>query len=243
MFHGATVQGHDTYKLWVGTAIAGIVVAGFVYLLIFWAIFAYRRRGNDGIPRQFRENYRLEILYTVLPLIIVAGLFYFTVITENKVDAVSNRPDEVVNVVAFRWGWRFIYADGAHRSQGVIVQSPGLPQPLPADASSPEYPQLLLPIGSTIEIDLSSIDVIHGFYVPEFDFSRQAIPGIKNVFDFTPTRLGVFRGECVQYCGLYHSEMLFSVRVVSQPQFRSWLTAAQAAQATHGGGAPLPANT
>ena len=234
MSPGITKQGHDTFRLWVGTFIAGLAVAVFVYLLIAWAIFAYRRR-DDAMPPQFHSAIRLEVVYVTIPLLIVATLFYFTVVTENQVNAISPHPDQVVKVVAYRWGWRFTYADGAHRLEGVTIATNGEPHALPQANTSALYPQLVLPLGEITEIDLTSTDVIHAMYVPAMNFSRQAVPGYANVFDFTPTTTGVFSGQCVQYCGLYHAEMLFSVRVMPPAAFRQWLGDTQARQAAAGG--------
>jgi cytochrome c oxidase subunit 2 len=134
------------------------------------------------------------------------------VVTENEVDAVSNSPSEIVHVLAYRWGWQFTYDAGNGRSQGVLIKTAAEPKLLAQPCTSNEYPQLVLPKGETVRIVLTSADVIHGFYIQEFNFSRYAQPGVTNEFDFTPTTLGVFTGQCSQYCGLYHSEMIFSVR-------------------------------
>lgn len=233
-FRGATTQGHDEFKLWVGMFIAGLVVAIVVWLLIFWAAFAYRRR-DDSIPRQFHAHIPLEITYTLIPVIMVFVIFYFTVVTENRVDAVSSHPDEIINVTAYRWGWQFTYYDGNHHSQGVTIATLAEPKKLAEPSTSKEYPQLVLPKGATVRIDLESRDVIHGFYVPAFNFSRYAQPGYTNVFDFTPTTIGVFPGQCAQYCGLYHAEMIFSVRVESSADFANWLKNTQASQLSTGG--------
>jgi cytochrome c oxidase subunit II len=230
-FRGVTVQAKDEFKLWQGTLIAGFIVAGIVYALIFWAAIAYRRHHPDYIPRQFHSNTPIEIIYTVLSILIVAGLFYVTVLTENNVDAISNSPTEVVHVLAYRWGWQFTYDSGNGKSQGVLIKTAAEPKLLAQPFTSPEYPQLVLPEGETIRIVLKSEDVIHGFYIQEFNFSRYAQPGVTNTFDFTPTTTGVFAGQCTQYCGLYHSEMIFSVRVESSTQFQQWLTTTQASQA------------
>jgi cytochrome c oxidase subunit 2 len=228
-FRGATVQGHEEFKLWFGTVVAGLVVAVIVWALIFWSIVRYRRRrGNDAIPRQFHNNFVLEIVYTGLPIVIVLVLFYFTVVTENEIDTVAPHPAEIVHVLAYRWGWRFSYDNGAGQSQGVVVQTSAEPSLLARPATSKEYPQMMLPKGETVQIVLTTNDVVHGFYVPEFNFDRYAQSGIVNTFDFNPTVDGVFRGQCTQFCGLYHSEMLFSVRVVSPTQFTSWLSSQQA---------------
>jgi cytochrome c oxidase subunit 2 len=232
-FRGATVQAHDEFKLWSGMAVAGIAVAVLVWGLIFWAVFRYRRR-DDRLPRQFHENIPIEILYTVIPLVIVLVIFAFTVVTENEVDALSPHPAAVVRVVAFQWGWRFEY-EKPGGGTAFVVETTGVPQERVYPATSSQYPQLVLPEGVPTRIVLVSNDVVHGFYVPEFNFSRYALPGVTNRFDFTPTRDGVFRGQCTQFCGLYHSEMLFSVRVVPLSAFRSWY-AAQLAQAASSAG-------
>ena len=78
---------------------------------------------------------------------------------------------------------------------------------------------------------LRSRDTVHGFYVPEFNFSRYAQPGVLNQFDFTVAHAGVYRAQCTQFCGLYHADMLFSVKVVPPAQFQAWLSTTQAAQA------------
>lgn len=237
-FHGATKQGRQEYHLWQGFVLAGLIVTAIVAALIIYAVLRYRRRNPDEMPRQFHEHIPLEITYTVIPFLIIGGLFWATVVVENNIDAVSSHPKEIVNVVAYRWGWRFTYEDGSGKSQNVLIQTSAEPKLLAQPATSSQYPQLVLPNDSTIRIVLSSEDVIHGFYVPEFNFSRYAQPGVVNTFDFTTTTAGVFRGQCTQYCGLYHSEMLFSVKVESPTSFDSWLSSQQAQQAGSGLGAP-----
>ncbi len=232
-FRGATTQGKDEFKIWFGMVVAGLIVSVLVWGLIFWCIIVYRRR-NDTIPRQFHEHLSIEVVYTAIPFIIVLGIFYFTVLTENNVDAVSKSPNEIVNVLAYRWGWKFTYEDGAGKSQGVTVQTSAQPKLLAQDATSKQYPQLVLPDNATVRIVLSSADVIHGFYVPAFNFSRYAQPGVVNTFDLTTTTKGVFKGQCTQFCGLYHAEMLFSVKVESSADFSSWLSAEQASQSSQG---------
>lgn len=223
-----TTQGHDTFNLWVGMMIAGLAVSALVWGLIVWSVIRYRRRGADPtIPRQTREHIPLELTYTIVPLIAVIVIFVFTVFTENAVDAVTTHPDEVIKVTAFQWGWEFDYV-GQHvtivtSEQQALAQLALLP-------TDPAYPQLVLPLGKDTKIELFANDVAHSLYIPAFEFSRMALPGVENDFQFTPTQLGVFDGRCNQYCGLYHSEMLFSVRVVTPSQFQSWLSSEQAAQ-------------
>lgn len=220
--HGADVQGQEIGKLYSGMFMAGLVVAAIVWGLIAWSVFRYRRKKHDNsIPRQFQEHIPLEITYTILPLVIVIIIFAFTVITENEVDAVSKRPAQTVDVTGYQWGWIFSYqnADGLTlRTQGAVRSFPAA-KGYTADV----YPQLVLPEGRPTKIVLRSADVVHEFYVHAFNFGRFAQPGVTNVFEFTPVQTGVFPAQCSEYCGLYHSEMLFSVRVVAYPRYESWL--------------------
>jgi cytochrome c oxidase subunit 2 len=205
--------------------VAGFAVAIFVWLLIFWSILRYRKRkGDNTVPRQFHEHIALEWTYTIIPLLMVGVIFYFTVVVENQVDNTLAPPAVIVNVTGYQWGWRFAYSkpDG-----GVIVQTaPGAaPSALAKPYSDTKlYPQLVLPEGETVRFFLRSTDVIHGFYVRDFNFSRYVQPGVVNQFEIKPTSTGVFAGQCTQYCGLYHSEMLFSVRVVTASQFNTWIS-------------------
>jgi cytochrome c oxidase subunit 2 len=208
----ATGQSSFMRSDWMIFTMAAIVIGAIVVGLILYALIAWRRR-DARVPPQFHRNTPLEIAYTLIPLAIVVGLFVVTLRTELPVDGIAMHPAITVDATAFRWSWRFAYS-------GTPVSIVGTPQ-------SP--PQLVLPVDRVAEIDLSSADVAHSFWVPQFLFKRDAIPGIVNRFDLTPTRLGVFAGKCAQFCGLDHALMTFTVRVVSNGDFRRWL-----AQGGHG---------
>ncbi len=200
-----TSQGHDSLKLWQGFFITGLVIFVVVFALIAWSALRYRRR-SDAIPRQTQYHTFLEIVYTALPIAIVLVLFGFTYVTENNVDALP-APKWSVTVTAFQWGWRFHYTHQDVTVMGVELQEP----------------EMVLPQGQTVRIYLRSADVVHGFYVPAFDFSRYAQPGVTNKFTLNLHALGTFRGQCTNFCGLYHSLMRFRVRVVKPAQFTAWL--------------------
>ena len=230
-FRGATSQGQAEFKLWSWMTIAGLVVAVIVWGLILWAVIAYRRRDPDKMPRQFHSNTFVEIVYTAVPLIIIGVIFFYTVKTENKVDALAPHPAVTIKVTGFQWGWSFSYLNSAGKQIALVETAQTKPPVLAGNPTSPEYPQFVLPLGETTQVVLESADVVHGFYVPAFNFSRYALPGVTNNFDFTPVRTGVFAGHCAQYCGLYHAEMLFSVRVVKPGAFHAWLSAQSASGA------------
>ena len=235
-FRGSSTQGQDEFKLYAGTFIAAIVVGVLVGGLILWAVIRYRRRSED-MPRQFQYHIPLEITYTIVPIVIVLVLFGFTVVTENNVDALASHPATVVDVYAFQWGWEFDYPHHVVVQAGTTTD----PDPVgPAGVSGPACqpaawclgPGLVLPAGQTVQIELRSKDTVHGFYVPEFNFSRYAQPGVLNEFDITVNKPGVYRAQCSQLCGLYHSLMLFHVVAMAPAQFQAWLSSQLSSGAT-----------
>jgi cytochrome c oxidase subunit 2 len=231
---GVTSQSNLEFRLWFWMMVAGIAVAVFVWALIFWAIFRYRRT-NDTMPKQFQEHIGLEVTYTLIPLLMVLVIFGFTFVVENNIDDVLKPANVIVNVTGYQWGWEFQYSKPgpnpnvncqASPQDCVTIQTTlgaagsALAQPY----TSGIYPQLVLPNDANVRIFLRSDDVIHGFYVHAFNFSRYAQPGVTNSFEFTTNTTGIFPGQCTQYCGLYHSEMLFSVKVESPAQFQAWFS-------------------
>ena len=224
-YRGSTTQAHDEFNLYVGTVIAGIVIAVIVGGLILWSVVRYRKR-SDTVPRQFQYHIPLELTYTVVPILLVLVIFGFTVVAENRITAVAATPALKVKVEAFQWGWRFKYP------HGVTVTGETTADPDPVGLNGGQCapvqdclgPGLVLPAGQTTTIQLVSLDTIHGFYVPQFNFSRYAQPGFDGqYFDLTPVHTGIFRAQCTQLCGLYHSVMFFHVVALPPDQFRAWL--------------------
>ncbi|MFL6297801.1 MAG: hypothetical protein ACJ75M_18750 [Actinomycetes bacterium] len=82
---------------------------------------------------------------------------------------------------------------------------------------------MVLPVGQPVHIELTTADVVHSFYVPQALFKRQAVPGITNQFDLTFDKVGLYHGQCTQFCGLAHTNMVFRVRVVTQGEYQRWL--------------------
>lgn len=181
------------------------IIGGFVLLLILWAVIRYRRK-SDAIPVQTQYHLPLEMVYTIVPFLIVFGLFAATVVVENKV--VANPTTSVtIDVNAFQWGWKFSYPG----SSAVVV------------GQTTQDPVMVMPVNTDVHINLTSTDVIHGFYVKEFNFSRYALPGVTNQFTLHAVTSGTFFGQCTQLCGLYHSLMFFKVKVVSPSAYATWL--------------------
>ncbi len=207
---GITPEAHRIYNLWSGSVIAALAIGAGVWALIFWCSFRYRKK-SDELPRQVRYNLPIEILYTVVPFVIVGGLFYYTARDESKIDR-TPKPDMVVQVVAFRWNWQFGYiekgADGKDVVKAQVTGRPGQPA------------VLVLPTNRSILFRETSPDVDHSFWIVEFNFKRDVIPGRINEFEISKiTKTGTFVGRCAELCGTDHDRMNFLVKVVPDKVF------------------------
>ena len=215
----ATDRAPMIYDLWVGGWIAAIGVGVAVWGLILYASFRWRRRSDDEVPIQTRYNLPIEILYTVAPIVMIVVFFFFTVRTQDNVlEPVAAQDAHEVTVVGAKWAWTFNYMD-EEAVGGQTVHLAGTPADLPT---------LVLPVGEPVEIQLSSPDVIHSFWVPSFLFKLDVIPGRDNAFSFTPTREGTYAGKCAELCGTYHSRMLFNVDIVGVEEYEQHLRDLQA---------------
>jgi cytochrome c oxidase subunit 2 len=223
---GITEQSQDMRELWTGSVIAALVVGFAVWGLILYSVVRHRKRG-DELPKQTAYNLPLEIVYTILPFLIIAALFFYTVVVQNRVMERSDDPDEIVAVNAFKWNWQFVYPDTAG-PDGLPVNTVG---------SSSEIPILVLPIERSIRFEVASADVIHSFWVPEFLFKLDVIPGNENgrdnVFEVTVQEEGAYVGRCAELCGTYHAYMNFEVRAVSGDDYDAYLEARESGLDTY----------
>ena len=196
----------DLYNLvFIIAAIVFFLVEG----LIVWSVIRYRRKPTDtNLPVQTHGNLILEIIWTAIPMVTVFLLFIASWNVLNVVDARDASKAEVkVEVVGYQWQWKFAYPDDGIEVFGTPDQNP----------------ELVVPLGKVVQVTLVGQDVNHGFYIPQFLFQRDLVPGHVNVFQFTPNKLGTFTGQCSAFCGLLHHAMRFTVRVVTPEEYTAWL--------------------
>jgi cytochrome c oxidase subunit 2 len=234
-------------SLWQGSWAAALAVGVLVWGLILWsAMFHRRSRTKVEVPPQTRYNMPIEALYTVVPIIIISVLFYFTARDESKLLSLTDKKPEVtVNVVGFQWSWGFNYVENVPGSTGDAKTDKNLDaipnrykNVFPANAGgvydvgtpgtrNPQTgnpgPTLWLPKGKTVRFLLTSRDVIHSFWVVPFLMKQDVIPGRTNAFQVTPNKEGTFLGKCAELCGVDHSRMLFNVKVVSPERYQQHL--------------------
>jgi cytochrome c oxidase subunit 2 len=230
-----TKQGVVTLHMWQGSWIAAWAVGIVVWGGILWAIIFHRKRG-DQLPQQVRYNLPIEILYTVLPFIMVGVIFYFTARDENYITKLPPHPAVIVNVTGWQWSWQFQYPQyqvtPASGPSSVVTENGAMWNP---GAATQNLPQLVIPENETVQFNLTSIDVVHAFWVVPFEFKRDVIPGFPNKFDITAIQTGSFIGRCTELCGVYHSRMLFRIRIVTPAQFSQWIHGQQLQQSSSGG--------
>ncbi len=201
---GITEQSRTFENLWFGAWVAVAFVGLFTAGLIIYAAVRYRHREGDPAPKQLRYNIPLEVMYTFVPLVLILGMFYFTVRDQNELTAVSQTPDNTVGVVGFRWSWAFNYEEG--------VYDIGTAEP-------DDTPTLYLPVNESVVFGLQSPDVIHSFWIPAFLTKMDVFPDRLNEFEVTPNKVGTFEGRCAELCGTDHARMLFRVRVVERAEY------------------------
>ena len=213
---GVTDNADHIMDLWIGSWVAALIVGLVTWGLMLWCMIAYRRRPNEtGYPRQLAYHAPLEIFYTVVPIAMVVSLFFFSERAQTAITARHDNPDVTVQVYGKQWAWDFNYLDDNVHYQGVqahLTGEPGVEKTLPT---------LYLPADSKIELQITSRDVIHSFWVPAFLEKIDMIPDRTNYMSFTTGREGTFAGKCAELCGEYHSEMLFNLKVVSEAEFKA----------------------
>jgi cytochrome c oxidase subunit 2 len=184
------------------SALVFVVVAG-ALAYVTWKFRA--RPGQEGEPPQVHGNDRLEVIWTLIPLLIILVLFGLTAKALIQV----NRPIPgamKVEVTGYQFWWDFHYPALGLRNSN----------------------ELILPAGVPVELEVTSKDVIHSFWVPGLAGKRDAIPGQKTLIHFTPKEVGNYYGFCAELCGPSHSRMLFRVLVVPKEEFDRFVEAARA---------------
>jgi cytochrome c oxidase subunit 2 len=225
---GTTNNVDKVIGLWVTSWIVLLIVGVITWALTIWAIVVYRRRkGQTGLPVQLRYNMPIEIFYTVVPLILVLGFFAFTARDQAEIEAKYDNPDVTIQVFGKQWAWDFNYVDENVYSAG--VQGQENPDDANGSLVESEIPVLYLPVGKKIAIELESRDVIHSFWVIDFLYKKDMLPGKTNYMYVTPEREGTYSGKCAELCGEYHSMMLFNVKVVSQQEYDDYIQSLKAA--------------
>jgi cytochrome c oxidase subunit II len=212
-----TTEAEEVRTLFLIIFFLGAAVFVGVEGFLLYAVFRYRRR-TDALPVQHHGNRLVEIVWTVIPTIIVLILFVTSMITLGNISARSDDAVEI-EVEGFQWQWTFRYDTGYE-----VTGNPTEP------------PVMVVPSGEPVRLILLSTDVIHSFYVPAFLVKTDVIPFGQaqdpNELEFTVTEPGTYRGQCAEFCGDLHADMTFTVEAMEPAAFTEWLATASSASPT-----------
>lgn len=172
-----------------------------IVVFMLYAIIVFRRKAEDEQGADFHSHTVLEIVWTVIPLVIVIALGIFAAFMLADITEAKQNEMEV-QVKGRQWSWVFSYPD--HEDIGFATK-------------------LVLPVNRPIRLVLSTDDVLHSFWVPEFRVKQDLVPGQETVLRITPDREGLYKVRCAEICGLDHAKMLAEVEVVSQEAFDQWI--------------------
>lgn len=225
MYRGVTPLSKDMYDLhmvaMVVCAIIGIVVFGvMVYSLI------HHRKSKGYIPATFHDNQRLEIIWSIIPFLILVGLAIPATQVLIRMDDTS-QSEVTIKVVGYQWRWQYEYLD-----QGISffsTLSTPYEQIQNKEAKNEWYllevdKPLVVPVNKKIRFLVTSNDVIHSWWVPELGIKRDAIPGFMYEAWATIEKPGTYRGQCAELCGINHGFMPIVVQAVSDEEFQRWVS-------------------
>ena len=190
-----------------------------VLCLIIWIVIRYNRKSNP-VPARWSHNTLIEVIWTVLPVIIlvVISLFSFRLLFayEDMPD-----PDLTVKVTGNQWNWAYEYPDQgvAEFISTMMSEEESPPQLYRLAANEP----MVVPVGKTVRVLVTASDVIHAFALPAFGLKTDAVPGRVNETWFRAERTGSFYGQCSELCGVDHAFMPIQINVVTEAEFATWV--------------------
>jgi len=200
----------------------------FVFGFMFYACFKHRK--SKGHPaEQFHENTTVEILWTVIPAIILVGIAWpVTKVVIAQKDTSS--PDLTIKATGYQWKWGYDYLKGEGEGISFVSMLATPREQIDAGAPKDEHyllevdRELVVPVDKKVRVLTTAADVIHAWWVPAFGAKQDAIPGFIRDIWFRADKVGIFRGQCAELCGKEHGFMPIVVRVVSQEDYTKWVT-------------------
>ena len=179
-------------------------IAAVVFVLVegalVFVLFRYRQRSAKDAPKQVHGNHRLEVIWTLIPVLLLSGVAVPTIKAVFELSAKPKNPIEIT-VVGHQWWWEYRY-----EKEGVVTAN-----------------ELHIPVGRPVYLSLESQDVIHSFWVPKLAGKQDVVPGRVNHMTISSPVSGEFVGQCVEYCGASHANMRLRVIADEADDFESWL--------------------
>jgi cytochrome c oxidase subunit 2 len=233
---GVTELSREIYDLhmlilWICVAIAVAVFGVMIYSI------ATFRKSKGAVPADFDHNTKAEVIWTVIPVIILVAMAVPAARTLIKIE--DTRGSELtVKVTGYQWKWQYDYVDEGVAFFSTLSQASNEARILDSGVNVHDVEHYLLdvdnpmvvPVGKKVRVLITGADVIHNWWVPDFGVKKDAIPGYINELWFRADKVGTYRGQCAELCGRDHGFMPVVVRVVEQAEYDTWLAGQKAAR-------------
>ena len=210
-------NGQDIYNTYAYISIVAILVFLGVEAALLWVVIKYRRSAQPVgyIPPQVHGNTRLEIVWTIAPLIIVLGIAAYSFVELQKNFQPITGEQMTVVVSGHQFGWEYDY------DNGVVVHQEG--------SLTSDVTPFVVPVNTLVKLQFRGTDVIHSWWVPAISGKTDAVPGYDNFSWLKIDRVGSWRGECAELCGAGHATMQIIVKSMTQSDFDTWVAKQKAA--------------
>ena len=204
-------NGQDIYNTYLLISIPAVVIFLGVEISLLWVVIRYRRSRQPAgyVPPQIHGNTTLEIVWTLVPLVIVLAIALGSFITLQKDFQPINNQQMNVTISGHQFGWIYTY------DNGVVVDQEGT---LVGDV-----PPFVVPVNTLVKLRFQGTDVIHSWWVPAISGKTDAVPGYDNFSWLKIDRVGTWRGECAELCGAGHSTMQIIVQAMDQTNYDEWV--------------------
>jgi cytochrome c oxidase subunit II len=225
------IYGLHMLILWVCVAIAAAVFGVMIYSI------ATFRKSKGAVPATFEHNTKAEIIWTVIPVIILVAMAVPAARTLVKIE--DTRGSELtIKVTGYQWKWQYEYVDHGVSFFSTLARTSDEARQLDSGIDPGSVANYLLevdnplvvPQGRKVRVLITANDVIHAWWVPDFGMKKDAIPGFINEMWFNADQPGIYRGQCAELCGRDHGFMPVVVEVKPQAEFDAWLAAQKAAR-------------
>ena len=235
---GITDEARDMHGLYLFTLTLGAIVFVLVEGALIYCLIRFRKKSDD-LPVQIHGSNIVEFIWTGIPVIIVIALFSYSFIVLRNVEHKETPVDLTVNVTGFQFQWQFTYcandlgkgANAPDKAKDEKYQGPCTTEAdeFSITGTAKDEPTVVIPVDEPVEFRLKSNDVIHSFYVRDFLYKLDVIPGRDNKFTVTAREVGTFHGQCAELCGLNHALMRFQIEVKTRADFDAWMAEQTAA--------------
>jgi len=233
---GVTELSREIYSLHMLILWICVVIAAAVFGVMIYSIATFRK-SKGAVPATFDHNTKAEVIWTVIPVVILVAMAVPAAKTLVKID--DTRGSELtVKVTGYQWKWQYEYVGEGVSFFSTLARPSDEARQLNSGIAPTSVENYLLevdnplvvPVGRKVRVLITANDVIHAWWVPDFGMKRDAIPGYINEMWFNAEKPGIYRGQCAELCGRDHGFMPVVVEVKPQDEFDAWLEAQKAAR-------------